>query len=174
MFIYRGIGFRIMEKSDLELLRNLRNDQSTWENLTSVEFISTGQQENWYESMQSSKVDESYTVFNPINQGEILGRIRVDCIDRINRSIRVGVDILPDKRNMGWGKKTYNALLYYLFMHQGFHRIWLFCSDYNSHAKNLYLRLGFKEEGRLREAIWRNGTWNDLIVMALLEDGYRK
>jgi len=40
-------------------------------------------------------------------------------------------------------------------------------------AKRLYEKVGFKEEGIMREAIFRNGVYHDYVVMSILEDEYR-
>ena len=39
MFTYEDIAFRVIEKDDLEILRKLHNDQSTWENLLNIDFV---------------------------------------------------------------------------------------------------------------------------------------
>ena len=39
-----------------------------------------------------------------------------------------------------------------------------------SHA---YIR-GFVEEGRLRKAMWSDGDWQDVIMMAMLDEEWRE
>jgi RimJ/RimL family protein N-acetyltransferase len=43
----------------------------------------------------------------------------------------------------------------------------------NTRAKSLYENLGFRVEGRLRDAYRDGDGWTDGLVMALLEDEYR-
>ncbi|WP_306432182.1 GNAT family N-acetyltransferase [Staphylococcus haemolyticus] len=54
------------------------------------------------------------------------------------------------------------------------HKVDLKVFSFNDKAINLYKKLGFKEEGRNREAIYRNGFYQDIINMGLLENEYKE
>lgn len=183
MFCFENVGFRPVEERDLEQIRSLRNLQSTWEQLGGVDHITTEQQKAWYDSLRQSKDRAYYTIFENRSddtcgvcayEGDFLGVIRTDEIDYQNRSIRIGLDIVPGKRGQGWGTKAYKALLKWLFDHRNFHRCHLAVLDTNEIGIRLYENVGFKREGSQRQAIWRNGQWHDYILMSILEDEYRK
>ena len=40
----------------------------------------------------------------------------------------------------------------------------------NERSLNIFKKLGFKEEGRLRKAVYQNGDYTDLIVLGLLKE----
>jgi RimJ/RimL family protein N-acetyltransferase len=149
----------------------MRNDPSTWINLTGIRHITPGDQEDWFDSLQSDKQREYFTALT--ESGEFLGMIRTDEIDTVNRSIRVGLDIAVDKRGQGWGTKVYTALLKWLFDYMGYHRVWLYTLTFNQPGLRLYRRVGFSVEGVMKESIWRDGAWWDCIIMSILEDEYR-
>lgn len=180
MFWYKDIGFRPVEKRDIEEIRRLRNEPSTWIFLTDVTQINSEMQEKWFEGMSKSKDKAYFSIFKekkdfPISyEGDFLGIIRMDQIDQNNRSIRVGCDIVPSERGKGYGTKAFEAILKFCFDHMGMHRLWLCTLENNEVAKKLYKNSGLKEEGRHRQAIWRDGRWHDLIIMSILEDEYRK
>lgn len=180
MFWHKDIGFRPIEKRDLESVRQLRNEPSTYLYLSDVTQITPEMQEKWFESISKSKDKAYFSIFKeekdfPISyEGDFLGIIRMDQIDHINRSIRVGCDIVPKERGKGYGTKAFEAVLKFCFGHMGMHRLWLLTLENNKVAKKLYKNAGFQEEGRFRESIWRDGKWNDCIVMSILEDEYRK
>ena len=54
---------------------------------------------------------------------------------------------------------------------RGLHRIDLRVLAYNTRATRCYLRAGFVEEGREREAALVDGTWHDDVIMGILEPG---
>ena len=107
-------------------------------------------------------------------EGDFLGIIRMDSIDSNNRSVRVGLDIDPNQRGQGFGSLAFKALLSFCFDHWNQHRVWLCVLEDNKIAKKMYDNLGFKEEGRYRESIFRNGKYVDYIVMSILESEYHK
>ena len=48
--------------------------------------------------------------------------------------------------------------------------IYLTVMPHNARAHNLYLDLGFREEGRLRARMYRDGGYSDLISLSLLRE----
>lgn len=180
MFWYKKICFRPIEKQDLENVRKLRNDPTTWIYLSDVTQISPAMQEKWFESMEKASDKAYFAVFKQVkdfpisNSGDFLGIIRCDQLDHANRSIRVGADIIPTERGKGYGTLALQAILEFCFDHMGMHRVWLLTVEGNMVARRLYENVGFAEEGLYRESIWRNGDWNNMILMSILEDEYRK
>jgi RimJ/RimL family protein N-acetyltransferase len=49
-------------------------------------------------------------------------------------------------------------------------RIWLDVYDFNPGAKRVYERVGFVEEGTLRNAIYREGRYVGVVRMAILRE----
>lgn len=54
MFTFEGVSLRPVEETDLEVLRSLRNEQSTWTNLTDIQLITAEQQKQWFQSIGTS------------------------------------------------------------------------------------------------------------------------
>ena len=172
MFGHEEISMRPIEAQDLEKVRKLRNEQSTWQYLSDASLISESMQHQWFDNLTRT-LDERYYTIEKKKGGTFLGVIRTDQIDFKNRSIRVGCDIILSERGKGFGTMAFQMILRYFFIYNSFHRIWLCVLENNEIAKKLYINVGFKEEGKLREAIWREGKWKDYIVMSILEDEYR-
>ena len=47
-------------------------------------------------------------------------------------------------------------------------RIYLYVFETNLRAIHVYEKLGFATEGRLRQAIYRNGRYSDALLMSML------
>jgi len=178
MFFYKGVCFRPIEKEDLENVRRLRNDPSTWLYLTSIGMISKADQDVWFAKMQSARDKAYFAVFEgqeefPLQMsGDFLGIIRCDEMDTDNKSIRIGADIVPDKRGKGWGTKVFDAILWFCFAEMNMHRVWLCVLEDNKVAKKMYTNAGLTEEGRLRDAVYRSGQYKDYIMMSILRPEY--
>lgn len=172
MFGYNKIAMRPIEGGDLEDMRRLRNDQSTWQYLSDATLISSEMQLRWFDNNSRSLDDRYYAIVLSGENNRFIGIVRTDEIDLKNRSIRVGLDIIPEERGKGYGTLGFQMIFKYFFDYQSFHRLWLCVLENNEIALKLYTNAGLKEEGRLRKAIWRGGQWLDYVVMSILSDEY--
>ncbi len=171
MFTYQGISIRVVEQRDLERIRVLRNDPSTWIYLTDVLFVSAPAQERWFAKVSES-TDRKYFIVHDADH-EFIGIVRCDEIDHLNRSMRIGCDMVPEVRGQGYGSRVYDLLFKYCFDFMNMHRLWLLVIDTHQVAIGLYTKKGFLEEGRYREALFRDGEYHDYILMSILESEYR-
>ena len=100
-----------------------------------------------------------------------IGNVDVSNIDWVHRKARYSI-IIGDSSVLGkgFGYEASKLLLSHAFRKLNLHRIELGVHENNTAAHKLYKKLGFVEEGRLREAFIRNGEYHDLIIMGLLAD----
>ena len=157
----------IMEFVDIEDMRKLHNEESTLYQLSDINHISQEQQLSWFKRISLSENSKRYVARLKSNK-EFIGIFRIDNIDNINRNANVGADIVPNHRGKGYAKELFNYFFDYLFNQRGFHRLSLVTLETNEKALGLYKYLGFKKEGKLREAIFRNGKFIDLVCMSKL------
>lgn len=170
MFTHNGLTMRPVEAGDLEQMRQLRNDPSTWPTLGSIDHISEEQQRAWFDRLCADKTRAYFVVY----EGDaFIGTIRMDERDTINRSVRVGADVVPAKRGKGYGTRIYRMLLKWCFDLWNCRRVWLLVMDTNGAGMHLYKKVGFKYEGTMREAIYRDGMYVDYHIMGILESEYR-
>lgn len=115
---------------------------------------------------------------------ELIGEIVLNEIDAGARSANLRLQMLPDYRGRGYGREAILEVLRFAFdgaddadgtAHAGprLHRVALDVLSINPRARALYASLGFREEGRLREAHPDGDGWADVVVMSILEDEFR-
>ena len=98
-----------------------------------------------------------------------IGLIRFTEIDFINRSICVGGDIAQDFIGKGHGTKMYEIIFKICFDIWGMNRVWLSVLENNHRAINLYKKVGFIQEGIMRSAIFKDGKFENYILMSILK-----
>jgi RimJ/RimL family protein N-acetyltransferase len=171
MYCSNNYCFRVIEEKDLEWARILHNSPEVLYMLTDTSFVNEKQQQKWFEKISLDNSSRRLIIeFN----NERIGIARLDDIDYINNSICVGLDIHKKFRGKGHGFKSFKVLLKYCFDELNMNRVWLLVADFNTKAFNLYKKLGFKEEGRQRERLYRNGKYNDYIMMSIIHSEYNK
>jgi diamine N-acetyltransferase len=74
----------------------------------------------------------------------------------------------------GLGRRFLRALQQLVFDQHGAHRLWLDVYPENARARHLYHKLGFVEEGLLRECERAENRYRSLILMSILEAEYRR
>jgi RimJ/RimL family protein N-acetyltransferase len=85
------------------------------------------------------------------------------------RSLRLAIAIGEKSYwGRGFGRDAVSTLVDYAFQHRNARRVWLDVIASNERAIRSYKSCGFVEEGRVREKSWRDGHYEDEIVMGLL------
>lgn len=171
MYRYKDIAFRPLEFADLEPLRLLHNDHDTLLQLGSVELFSAPEQEDWFERVSRNPSVRRYALVMA-DTNELIGLLRLQNIDIHNRNLEVGLDIMPQWRGKGYGRKSYAMVLEYLFLHFNMNLVWLRVGDFNPGAMSLYHKIGFLETGRFPGFLYRHGRHYDYVLMSMLRDDY--
>jgi RimJ/RimL family protein N-acetyltransferase len=108
---------------------------------------------------------------------DLLGEISLDQVDEHVRSANLRLRMMPDYRGRGYGREAIGEVLRFAFSDAdgapGLHRVSLSVMSINPRARALYDSLGFREEGRLRDAFRDGDGWADAVVMSILEDEFR-
>ncbi|MCH2232515.1 MAG: GNAT family N-acetyltransferase, partial [Crocinitomicaceae bacterium] len=72
----------------------------------------------------------------------------------------------------GLGTIATNEIIKYGFHRLNLNRIMLTVSEPNKGGVRAYEKVGFKFEGRLRKACYRDGKFHDKIIMSILKSEY--
>jgi diamine N-acetyltransferase len=75
--------------------------------------------------------------------------------------------------NHGIGKQLLTEIADRAFDEYTAHRLFLDVFVTNDRARHVYENFGFRKEGIMREAIYRDGAYHSLVLMSLLETEYR-
>lgn len=117
--------------------------------------------------------NEQYTILLKADNIPI-GRIYLSNISRETDSIDITRIYIGDKDYLGkgYGRETMVLLLEYCFKNLNMERVTLDHYSNNSKAANLYLDLGFKYEGIMRNATKKDNKYYDLHLMSILKEEY--
>ena len=109
-----------------------------------------------------------------LEDDRLLGRIYISAINDHYDSMDVSRIYVgdPEERGKGYGEDALKCAMDLGFNHMGMERITLDYVNGNDAAHSMYLKLGFKDEGRMRHAGKKNGGYVDLNLMSLLREEY--
>ncbi|MHA2006838.1 MAG: GNAT family N-acetyltransferase [Promethearchaeota archaeon] len=134
-------------------------------------------EEDWIENLKR-RHDTIYfaiTISEEDLEEKLIGNCSLHDIDWKNRVCRVGIMIgEKEYQSRGYGTEAMELLLDYGFWTVNLNRIQLHVYDFNVRAINSYNKIGFIEEGRMRQAQFKNGKYYDIIIMSILQDEWLK
>ena len=100
---------------------------------------------------------------------ELIGNVGLQNIDYKNGNAELGIFIgEEDNLSKGYGSEAIKLLLSYAFNNLRLHNIMLTVYADNIRAIKAYTKCGFKEFGRRRETMFRDGHYIDLIYMEIV------
>lgn len=173
MNIYgKKVILRAVEKKDSNLLLSLINSPELeyWVVGNSLP-VSSIQQNAWIDNVSNSRTDIRLIVEN---EAEIsVGFANIVQIDYVNRSAVHGVKFSKEHRGAGYAKDTVMAVMKYAFDTLNLNRLESTILEYNQPSVNLYTKAcGWRIEGVKKSAVYKNGKYNDLIMIAITKEDY--
>lgn len=102
------------------------------------------------------------------DDGSWLGEVVVHEWDPDNRSCGFRIALRRSARGRGVGTEATRLAVDHVLADPAVNRISLEVYAFNAAARHVYRRVGFVEEGVLREALWWDGEPHDAIVMSIL------
>ncbi len=163
-------NLRAVEEKDLEQLRQWRNHPEMMPYHFSHLPVSQIGQRRWYESCTSDTKNVVLIVED--KEHTPIGYTLLKDIDHKNRSVEIGIHLDPAFQGRGYGKDAFLTLMRYCFQELNIHRICLQVFAFNEKAIRLYERLGFREEGRLRDAYFTQNRYYDIVLLSILENEF--
>lgn len=171
------IRFRRVEKSDLDLFMVWINDADVTKGLTLYLPMGMWEEEEWFEGLaKRAQAERPMCVEIPDGEGwRTIGNLGVFNIDSVARSAEVGI-MLGDKSiwNQGYGTEAMQLLLKHCFETLNLNRVQLYVYEANLGAIRVYEKVGFVHEGRKREALYKNGKYQDILIMSILRSEWKQ
>lgn len=117
--------------------------------------------------------DEVLWVIADAKTDACLGHVGLYQIDHRVRSAEFAI-MLGDKGvwGRGIGSRATRAAIRYGFRWLNLNRIQLTVLETNPRAIAIYRKLGFAQEGVMRQAQWKDGRYLDVIMMSLLREEF--
>lgn len=105
-----------------------------------------------------------------LNGDILIGSLSLHNIDHLNRNAFIGIFIGEEEhRNNGYGAEAIRLILNYGFKTMNLHNIMLTVHADNCAGITCYQRVGFREVGRMREWVFKDGKYIDKIYMGIME-----
>lgn len=174
------VHLRPLREDDVDDILQWVNDPAIVGNIAafSGEPFTREQELAYVRGILSSSSDVAYSVFD--DDDIYVGQVGVHQIHGRSRVGRLGCIVSSkDRMGQGIGSAAIAQMLDVAFADDGqdlgdgrvglgLHKVWLMIFSHNDRSHRTYKRLGFIEEGVLREEYFHDDGWHDMIRMSLL------
>lgn len=174
MLASRRICLRAIERSDLAMIARWRSAPEAYDWFYEYLPISEEQQRLWYEKQLNNPTEMNWVVADTANTP--IGTVSLYRIDLRNRKADWGRLVIGDAawRGQGIGKEVEALVAEYAFEHLNLHKLCCEVLADNITALALHHKFGFNQEGLLKAHIFKRGGWQDVVLLALSEEEYRR
>ena len=174
MLIGKNILLREVREEDIRIFGSWKNDAQYYEYFYELVPITMQQQQEWLSKIIHDPSEIIFSIALKKSRDVCIGTVGFQHIDLRNRKAEWGRWIIGDRENAprGTGKEVEFLMLEYAFEHLGINK--LFCEVLKTNEKvvSLHKRFGFVEEGLLKEHIFKQGAFVDVILLALYAKRY--
>jgi diamine N-acetyltransferase len=174
VFYGKQVRLRPIERTDLPRFVSWFNDPEVRQHLTVYLPFALAQEERWFENLLR-RLEEQHEVLLAIetHDGVHIGNIGLHAINWKDRHAEAGI-VIGEKAywDQGYGSDAMRTLLGIAFRQMNLHRVYLHVDADNARGIRCYEKAGFRLEGTLREAVFRDGVYHDQYVMSILASEY--
>jgi RimJ/RimL family protein N-acetyltransferase len=164
------VCLRPIERADLPRFVKWFGDPQVRQHLGTYLPFSLAAEERWFESLLA-RMERQEDVVLAIDtaDGTHIGSLGLHRINWKDRSAELGI-LIGDRAywDRGFGTAAILALQRVAFREMNLHRVFLRVNADNARGIRCYEKAGFRREGTLRDAVFRQGGYRDQHVMSIL------
>ena len=154
---------------DLQNYIEMVNDES---NVYSIE--SLGRDYVTKEDLKQFIQDYKGQLFGIFNkEGEHVGNVSLSSFDYVRRCCSYAILMSSKHKRKGYAFEGSVLVLNHAFNNLNMHRVYLGVVEWAGSAIGLYEKLGFKFEGKSRDAFWANGRYYSQLNYSILFDEFQ-
>lgn len=167
--MYEGhlVRLRAFEQGDVDANHAFINDYETVKGMMSgIPFPSSYADERRWLEQQTSYSRGEYQFAVEDFEGDLVGRCGVIRLDWKNRLAELAIMIGTPYRGRGYGKEAMSLLCDFCHSEMNLHKLKVTVFAFNEPAIRCYEGCGFEREGLLKEELWRDGQYQDVVILS--------
>lgn len=164
---------RPVEATDARLIQTWHNDPEIRRFARLGELPVTYAKEDEDIKTAKDSDQEIYLMIVEKSSDHSIGFIRLNFIDSVSRNMWLRLIIGDaEARGRNLAEDAVRCVIEWLFHEQNVHRITLETYASNMRAMRFFEKLGFRKEGVLREAVYADGKYYDIVTLGILSTEY--
>jgi RimJ/RimL family protein N-acetyltransferase len=169
------VNLRPLAVADVDRMMDWVNDPDIVGNIAAFagQPLTRADEEAYVRRLLASDADKVFAIERAVD-GAYLGNVGIHQIFWRSRVGRLACIIgYRDEMGKGYGSAAIARVLDWAFDDARLHKVWLMVFRENERARRIYRRLGFVDEGVLREEYFHEAGWHDMVRMGVLDREWR-
>ncbi len=168
-------NLRPVSREDIERSLVWRNDEFIKKTLLTYRLpVTRPMEEEWIEKAMNGDKDRIVFAIDGKEPVKHVGFVELNSIDYLNRNAQFAIVIGDESaRGKGIASDATRAILQYGFNTLNLHKMYLQVVAYNEQALHLYDKIGFKIEGVLRQQLFLDGEYHNMVCMGVLKEDFK-
>jgi len=154
------------DSREKEMVRQWRNDDTIRQWMYHDHHITPEEHDKFLVDLATSPT--KFLWLGKDHNGRYLGIVSLSRVDLTNKNGYIGIYTRPDLKIWGTGQLILKTIKELAFDTIGLHTLRVETMETNENALRLYRKLGFEEEGRLKEYVHKEGCWHSVIVLSII------
>ena len=164
------ISLRLMDKEDTDRIVTWRNQDFVRRNFIYQQDFTREGHEKWIRTMIDTGLAVQFMICIGEEQRPV-GSVYLRDIDRIHKKAEYGIFIgEKDAWGQGYGTWAAKKMIAFAFEKEGLHKLMLRVLAENQGAIRSYEKAGFVREAYLRDEVFLEGQYKDVIYMAVINE----
>ncbi|MFX1235786.1 MAG: GNAT family N-acetyltransferase [Promethearchaeota archaeon] len=166
MLIGKNINLRLIEKTDLPLIKEWINESNIDGDFEPITQFSLRDLEKDYEG--NTKGQWFFL--------EKKDKTKIGYIAHFlsKSSIAIGYALLPNERSKGYGSEAVQMIVDYLFLSKDIVRVQAETHPENLASQRILIKAGFQKEGIIRKSFFSRGVWRDTALYSVLKEEWKE
>ncbi|MGI9092322.1 MAG: GNAT family N-acetyltransferase [Mycobacteriales bacterium] len=163
------VTLRAVTDDDVPALFAMASEDQTWEERSARPLAAESVEDFRARRADPQHADLAAEFVIAVDQ-RFIGQCTLMREDTLARHAEAGISVTADARGRGYGTDAMRTLVRYAFTRRNLRRVYLRVLESNTAALASYRKVGFVEEGRLREQCWVRGHYENEVLMGVLRD----
>jgi len=161
-------NFINLTKEQHKIVLSMRNDTSILKWMYGRHIIKLSEHLKFIKKLKNDKSNHYWLVRD--SSGNYIGVISINKLHTENKNAYLGIYTNPSIKTKGLGHVLIDCLKYLAFIEFKLHTLKLEVFENNKRAIKFYERNGFIREGLLKEFVYNNKSWINVVIMGITNE----
>lgn len=169
------VGLRAVEREDLKIMRDWRNNSKFRKNFREYRELNMEMQNKWFDKFVVENDNTLMFIIVRLKDSKPIGVCGLIYINWLIKSADISFYVGEKNAyidSLGYGDEALNLLMKYAFDQLNMHKLWTELYEFDTKKINFYEKYKFKRDAVLRDNCFEDGRYWNSYIYSLIQDEF--